>query len=172
MFAAKRDNGFTLLETVIALAVWLVIAAAAGRALIYAARASERLIGEREAFENARASLDAICANIRMAQKIVLETDGENVLKKLTLTEKNGTGLWDYEFYFNKSAAPGEAKYHRLEFGRNDEFASRIESVTMELVGDGRIEITVTTDGELCEAVKVRGSEDVRYKSVVTVVTP
>ena len=160
-------EGFTLIETVIALAVWLLLATGAGSVLVYASRASERLIVTQEIFENARASLDAITVNIQMANTVVLETDSDDVLKKLTLTERNPKGeLEEYYFFFKRGAEPDEAKYHRLEFGENNEFASHIGLIKLKVVNDKRLEITVITDGILCPSVTISGAADIRYKDV------
>ncbi|MCL2707861.1 MAG: prepilin-type N-terminal cleavage/methylation domain-containing protein [Defluviitaleaceae bacterium] len=163
----KRQNGYTLIEAAVALALWLILAAGAGSALLYSARASERLVGSQEAFENARAALDAIITNIQLAETVRVETDSDGVLKKLTCTERNGPALHDYEFFFKREALPGEAKYHRLEFGLNDEFASHIESITVEYAGGDRITVGITTDQTFGEPYTLTGSADVRYKKVI-----
>ena len=163
----NHRRGFTLIETVIALAVWLLLTAGAGSVLIYASRASERLIVTQEIFENARASLDAITVNIQMANTVLLEVDADGVLKTLKMTERNPDGqLADYSFYFKSNALPGEAKYHRLEFGLNDEFASNIEIVRLTAINGKRIEITIITDDILCPSMTLCGSVDIRYKEV------
>lgn len=164
--ARKRIRGYTLLETVIALAIWAVLAAGASRVLVYTARTVTRIVERQNAFENARAAMDALTVNIQMADTVLLETDTEGVLKKLTLTERapNGSPA-NYTFYFSKAAKPGEAKYHRLEFGLNDEFASRIETIILNHTGN-RITITVTTDDVTDPPFTLIGSADTRYKKV------
>lgn len=165
--AARANKGYTLLETVIALAVWAVLAITAAGMLAYTARANMRLTESSLAFENARVSLDALSVNIQMADTIVLETDHNGVLRQLTLTERapNGSPA-NYIFYFSKTAQPGEAKYHRLEFGLNDEFASHIETVKLVYADDGYIAVTVTTDDTLGEPLTLTASVDARYKNV------
>lgn len=166
----KGVKGFTLLETVTALAVWLLLSAGAAQVLLYASRASVRMIGEQEAFESARASLDALTVNLQLADTILLETDRNGVLSKLTLTERDPDGLSAYYiFYFDAAAEPEEAKYHRLEFGRNNEFASHIQTVRLACV-DGRMRVTVVTDDALAPPITLRSSVDVRYKRVTVTV--
>ncbi|MDR1665209.1 MAG: prepilin-type N-terminal cleavage/methylation domain-containing protein [Clostridiales bacterium] len=162
----KLKKGFTLLEAVIALAVFLTLAVAAGRALLYSARASERLLASREIFEKARIAMDALLTNIHMAEKIDLTTDG-GVLERLVLTELNPEGnLQNYEFRFYPYAAPGDAKYQWLEFNRN-ELASNIASVVIAVSDEGgriAIKITVSHNGEVLE---FNGAADIRYKQVI-----
>ena len=163
----NRCNGFTLLETAIALAVFLLLSVSASAALVYVSRSSERLMVTQNVFENARASLDALTVNIQMAEKILLETDADDVLKKLTLTERDPDGkLADYFFYFKRGAGPEEAKYHRLEFGLNAEFASHIASVKITYENERRMDITVVTDDFSGPPMTCSGSVDVRYKQV------
>ena len=165
----KHAGGYTLLEAAIALAVWAVLTAGVCSALLYTTRVSAGVIGRQQSFENARAALDAITVNIHMAYAVRLETSSDDVLKQLTLTEIGPGGIpRDYFFYFNQHAAPGSAKYHRLEFGLNDEFAAHIETVVVKQTG-GRLIVTVRTDDELGPPVTLTGSADARYKRVTSV---
>jgi len=160
-----------LVEATVALAVWMLLAAGASGILVYIARVSEQTVSAQSSFENARASLDAILVNIQLADNILIETDSSWTLKQLTLTQLDPDSKpHDYIFYFNKDAAQGEAKYHRLEFGLNSEFASQIESVKVVLESEKRISVSVTTDGTRGESVTLSGSVDARYKDVAAVI--
>jgi prepilin-type N-terminal cleavage/methylation domain-containing protein len=168
---AVRKRGFTLLEAVIALALWAVLSA--GIAVIWqsTSRASVHIIQGQDAFENARASMDAILTNLHMADTILLETDYNHVLKRLTLTQRNPSGNpHNYIFYFNIHARPGDAKFHRLEFGLHNEFASQIAKITLERKHKNRMSVTVITDGE--SAITLTGSADIRYKNVTIIQSP
>lgn len=165
----KQPNGYTLLEAVIALAVWSVLALTAAGLLVYVSRSSARMLNEAEAFENARAAVDALTANLQMADTVRVENDYDGILRKLTLTERDPDGRSaDYIFYFNASALPIQAKYHRLEFGLNDEFASRIARVTLSLSGEV-MTVTVVTDDTLCAPFTFQSMVDVRYKQVTVI---
>lgn len=172
MYAAARirkrrvRGGFTLLEAVIALAVFSLLAAGATRCWLYTTRAASRLLNTQEAFENARAAMDALTVNLQMAYEIKLKTDSDHVLEKLVLTELDDGEPSVYEFYFKRSARPGEAKYHRLEFGQNNEFASHIEQVRLMVTDNHTVTITVITDDELGQPITLTGMVDVRHKKV------
>ena len=163
----KRNKGFTLLEAVTALALWCILAASLTVVWVNTTRGSLRVIAAQDAYENARVSLDALLINMQLADTILLETDNNHVLKRLTLTQLDPEGNpHDYIFYFDKNAQLGEAKYHRLEFGLHNEFASQIASVTLTLVNENHMQVTVITDGEATPSVTLTGSVDIRYKDV------
>ena len=164
-----RRAGYTLLEVTIALSVWMILAASACQILVYTTRGSARIIDRQDAFENARAALDAIIVNIEMAETVLLETKPDGTLKKLTLTERAPNGfLAKYIFYYDGGAQPGEAKYRRLEFGLNDEFASRITALILTQ-NMGRIFITVEAAPAEGPGIVLSASVDVRYKDVTVV---
>jgi type II secretory pathway component PulJ len=169
----KKCGGVTLLEAVIALAIWMVLAA--GIIFIWQSftRSSLQIIKTQDAFENARAAMDALLINIQLADTIQLETDNNHVLKRLTLTQRDPQGNpHNYIFYYNTHAIPGEAKYHRLEFGLNNEFASQIANISLEVPHRNRIAISISTDGSLSEAITLTGLADIRYKDVTIIRSP
>lgn len=151
-----------MLELAIALAVWMVLSIGIFLLWQHTSNASVRLLTRQSAVENARAAMDALVMNIQMSNNIVLETNNANVLRRLTLTERNPQGiLHDYIFEFT----PGGNG--RLLFGAN-EFASGIASIYIVYVPGRRFNITVYTTCE--EPFVVRGSVDARYKNVTVVV--
>jgi type II secretory pathway pseudopilin PulG len=167
----KTTKGYTLLEAVIALSVWLVLAAGAASVLLYASRNSERLISQSDAFENARVSLDALIVSIQMAGSMRIEVGEGHVLKKMAPVKPDGSSVSpDYEFTFKMDAGPDEASYQQLRLG-NNEFASRIILITVKKAGEDRVTITVTAGGYSGEPVEVSGSADVRYKKVEIIQT-
>ena len=170
MRATRKCDGFTLLEATIALALFLILSTGVLFIWQYAAGRSMDIVARQNAFENARASMDALVMNLQMANTIVLETDAEHVLQQLTMTQRNPQGQpHNYIFYFDRHALPGEAKHHRLEFGLNNEFASNIALVHITYdSANGQMHITVRTDC-LPPAIPVvlEGSVDVRFKTVV-----
>lgn len=163
----RRQAGFTLLETIVALALWMILVAGATQYLSYVGRTSWHLVMRQDAFENARATLDALTANLQMADTIKLKTDSTGMLKELILTERDPDGnSAEYNFYYKADALPSEAKYRRLEFGLNDEFASRLCEVRLIYHPTGQMEIIVATDEESGPAIRLTGTVDVRYKAV------
>jgi type II secretory pathway pseudopilin PulG len=177
----KNKKGFTLLEAVIALALWLVLSAGVFFAWQHSAQSSAMLFERQNAFENARISMDAIIMNFQMARRINLQTDGRDVLQTLTLNQHfrdgsvprnclggrpwncNETHFANYTFSFNANASPTSVRFQRLEFG-NNEFAENIAEIIIQYV-DGRMEITITTGCD--EPIVLEGSVCVRYKCLV-----
>jgi prepilin-type N-terminal cleavage/methylation domain-containing protein len=165
----KANTGYTLPETIIALAIWSILALAAIHTLLYVTRVSVSALDMQDAFGHARAALDTLIVNVQMADTILLETDHEGILKKLTLTERNPSGQpANYIFYFKRTAEPGEAKYQRLEFGLNAEFAARIAYVRLKPAGEGRLGITVAAAVSGLPLV-LYASADTRYKNVTII---
>jgi prepilin-type N-terminal cleavage/methylation domain-containing protein len=161
----RPRGGFTLLEAVIALAIWAMLAAGLLFTWSHVSRTSLGVVAAQDAFENARAAMDALLMNIQLAEAIRVTTCPEHILRRMALTQRDPNGiLRDYVFDFNVHAQPGETKHHRLEFGGN-EFASQLAAVKAEHVG-GRIQITITTNGESAPAITITGSADIRYKDV------
>lgn len=165
--AKKKDKqkGFTLIELIIALSVWMVLSMSVLFIWQYTSNTVVNTITHQNAFENARASMDALVMNIQMANAITLETDGNNIMQRLTLTERNPQGqLHNYVFEFDVNAPQGALRRYRLIFGQN-EFADHIGRIYITYTPDRRMNIIVQTNCE--EPVILRGSVDVRYKDVV-----
>jgi len=163
----KARGGFTLLEAVIALALWLILSAGIFLVWQHSALSGTSLLERQSAFENARISMDALIMNFQMARRITLQTDSNDILQRLTLNQRNPQGQWqDYTFRFNLNAAPGSARHHRLEFGDN-EFAENIAEIRIEYIDESRMQITITTGCEV--PIILEGSVDARYKNVVVI---
>jgi len=164
----KHTRGFSLMEAVIALSIWMILSMGVIVIWQHASSRAGALIERQSAFESTRSSLDALMVNIQMAQSIRLEVGPNYVLSSLTLTELNPQGLLhDYVFTFDINASPGTPKHHRLEFGLNNEFASGIALVRVEPVGDRHMHITIISDCE--HAITLEGRVDIRYKQLTVV---
>ena len=163
----KSRKGFTLMEVTIALALWLILSAGVFFVWQHSAHSGMALLEQQSAFENARISMDALIMNFQMAQTITLQTDNNDILQLLTLTQRDPQGrLHDYRFYFDVNAAEGTAKHHRLEFGTNNEFAANIAEIRIIHNAD-HMQITITTGCE--EPIILRGSACVRFKCVTVI---
>jgi len=161
----KQTKGFTLLELVIALSIWMLLSMGVFFLWQHASRTTVTLIERQNALENARSSMDALVMNIQLARNIVLETTSINILRQITLTERDPQGqLHDYVFDFDINASSGSARHQVLRFGEN-EFSSGIARIYMFYIPGRRINITIYT---ACpEPIILRSSVDVRYKNVV-----
>ena len=162
---SRRTKGVTLLELTIAIAAWMILSLSVFLLWQHTSGTTVNMLTRQNAFENARASMDALTMNIQMANAITLETTGDNVLERLTLTERDPQGqLHNYVFDFNVNALPGTARYQVLRFGAN-EFASNIARIYVTYAPSGRrMDISVKTGCD--EPIVLHGSVDVRYKNI------
>jgi len=167
--AHKKDKqstkGFTLIELIIALGVWMILSLSVFFIWQYTSSTVVNTITRQNAFENARASMDVLVMNIQLASAISLETDDNNILQRLTLTERNPQGqLHNYVFEFDINAPATALRRYRLIFGQN-EFADHIGRIYITYIPGRRMDITVQTNCD--EPVVLSSSVDVRYKDVV-----
>ena len=164
----NAKGGFTLLEMVVAIAVWMILIAGASRLLWYTTHTSTGLLARQEALESARVAVDALTVNLQMAESIILHTDSDGMLRRLSLLQVAPTNnpAW-FHFYYDRNAPYGTPKYKRLEFGGHNELASNLSAVKLILSADhSLIHIAVTTDERLGEPVTLRSVVDIQYKSL------
>lgn len=161
-----NNKGFTLLEAVIALACWLVLATGVLFMWQYTAASSSGFVRRYDGLENARIAMDGLITNIQLAKEIDLLTIHDDILRRMTLIQLNPLGNpHPYEFSFNPIVAEGSPSQHRLLFG-NVEFARGIRRVYIVHTENSHLDITVETS---CDPPLVlHGSVDIRYK-IVTV---
>ncbi|MCL2386264.1 MAG: hypothetical protein FWC89_01825 [Defluviitaleaceae bacterium] len=163
----KACGGLTLLEVVIAFALWIILSIGVFMVWQHSARAGTVLLERQDAFESARVAMDALIMNMQMARQITLQTDSNDILIQLSLIQNTdpSTNQEAYRFNFNVNASYGTANHNRLRFGDN-EFASGIAEIRIYPV-DNRMRIIVTT---ACpEPIILEGSVDIRYKQVTII---
>ena len=163
----KTSAGFTLLEAVIALAVWMILSISIFFVWQYTSERSRALLERQSAFENARGAMDILLVNLQMARSIQLYVlrDTDYTLRRLILPGYYASGLptrTGFEFEFNINLPPTATTFRRLEFGGN-ELASNIALVRMQPVG-GHMRVTVKTGCEY--PIILEGSVDIRYKDL------
>jgi len=167
----KDSKGFTLLEALIALSIWMVLSLSVVFIWQHTARHSYALIERQSTFENARVTMDMLFINIQFARTIMLRVEGDYILQNIIFI---GDMPVDIELTFNIHAQPGDTWHHRLRLGRDphgQEFSSNIAMIRVEPLGtpgDWRyMHITIKTG---CESPMVpiilEGSVDIRYKNV------
>ncbi|MCL2578031.1 MAG: type II secretion system GspH family protein [Defluviitaleaceae bacterium] len=156
------NKGFTLLETVIALALWLILSAGIFMVWNYSTHRGTEMLERQSTFENARIAMDAMKMNFQLSRTIILRTGENDVLQSVTMNQLNPQGQWhDYRFTFN-------AGQQRLTFpDAGNEFASDISEIRIAYVNSSRMRIKITTDCE--EPIVLEGSVCVRYKSVTVI---
>jgi len=160
----KIRKGLTLLEATIGLALFMILVMGLFFLWQHTARASADLLGRHNAFENARATMDALLMNIQMSRHIVIVTDDDDVLQRIHLTQRDPIGApHTYRFTFDINLSPGNLRYQRVEFNDN-EFTSGIGKIRIIYIEGSRIDITVITGCQV--PITIEGSVDVRYKTV------
>ena len=166
--ASRQNKGFTLLELVIALGVWMLLSVGVFMLWQHATGVSGRALQQQNVLENGRVAMDAMVRNIEIAHTVRIIADENDLLTRLEfpayLTQ---VGIPSFTFTFN-------AQSRRLNFGGNNELASGIESIHMVYVPERRINITIqmaaddNEDSPLPpgEPLILHGSVDVRHKQV------
>jgi len=158
----KRNKGFTLIEAVIAMAIWMILSLGVFIAWQHTTQQATTIITQQNAFENARGAMDAIITNVQMSRVINLIVCNNYVLWQMGLPGYDAQGRHrPFEFHFNVNAPEGHTMHHRLNFGQN-ELASHIALVQIKPVNDTHLQITIKTS---CEPpIMLEGSVDIRYK--------
>ena len=151
-----RSKGLTLIELVIALAIWGVISVGVFFLWHHTSGSTVNALERQSAFERARGAMDAIAMNVQMASHVTLNTGADGRMQSLTIRARNPQGnLHDYIF-----THVGDT----LRIGGN-EFASNIAGVYLVYVTGKRLDIMVVTGCD--EPIVLNGSVCVRYKVVV-----
>jgi len=180
----KSSKGFTLLEAIIALSIWMLLSVSVIFIWQFTSDRTDALITRQGVFENARGAMDILIMNLQMAQSITLDVEPDYTLRTLTLTQRNPQGQWHEPRYrFDFILNPRWESHQRLNFGDN-EFARGIAMIRMEPIGNSRMNIRIVTvckclvppvSLEDCEClvapVIIEGSVDIRHK-VLTVTGP
>lgn len=165
--AKSNTGGFTLLELMIAVAVWIILLTGASRLLWYSTNVATGLIAQQEALENARVAIDALSINIKMADGITLNTHSDGTLIQVELrqirpaTHENPGGSRSYAFSYARGS-------NTLNFsGPGNQIAYHLSAIKLILSDDHElIHITVTTCESLGEPITLTTSVDIRYKNL------
>ena len=167
---AKQTTGFTLIEAVIALAIWIILSTSVLFIWHHASNRTTAILARQNAFENARGAMDVLITNLQMAKSITLYVGPNYVLRELRLPGFNPDGNpHTYIFNFDANLPPTALRFRRLEFGRN-ELASNIAMVRIQPIGGHHMLITIETGCEY--PIIIHGSVDIRYKYLTVNRTP
>jgi len=158
-------RGYTLLEVVIALGIWMVLVTSVLSVWHYTALTTGRIITRQNAFENARIAMDMMLANIQYADEVFIQTvmykGDPNTLDTMRVSPTPG----HFTFAFINTTHLNEERHNRLEFsGGGNEVARFLARVVVYYIEGERIEIIVTTTCD--EPIVLQGSVCVRYKRV------
>jgi len=158
----KTSSGFTLMEAVIALGIWAILAVSALFIWQHVSARTNALLARQNAFENARGSMDILIANIQMAKTITLNVGQDYLLTRLYLSSYNpDNNPHTYRFDFIND--PRSIRHQRLEFGQN-ELASNIALVRLQPIGGQYMRITIRTNCDI--PIVLEGSVDIRHKTL------
>ncbi|MCL2362890.1 MAG: type II secretion system GspH family protein [Defluviitaleaceae bacterium] len=161
----KTSRGFSLLEAVIALSIWMILSLSVFFIWQHVSERGTELLAQQNAFENARVALDALISNTEMARTIDLRVGRDSTLQRITLWQRAPDGnVHDFRFDFDVNAHPtNEAHFQRLRFGLQ-EIARGIAQITVQPIDGQRLLITVTTSCDY--PIVLEGSVDIRYKNL------
>ena len=161
----KRKAGFTLMEAVIALAVWMILSVSVIYMWHHVSNRTNAVLERQNALENARVAMDALTVNIQMAKSVRLEVGPRNDLRNLYLMSLNpAQNLHEYRFIFDYRLTASHDRFQRLQIGSySNHIAYYIYIVQIELADNNRqLDVMITT---ACEhPVILKGSVDIRNK--------
>jgi len=158
----KRNKGYTLIEAVIALALWMIISLGIFVVWQHITQQTTTIITHQNTFENARGAMDAIITNVQMSRNINLEVCNNYILWQMSLPGYDAQGrLRAFDFDFNVNAPEGHTMHHRLNFGEN-ELASNIALVQIRPVNYTHLQITIETS--CTPPIILESSVDIRHK--------
>jgi len=143
----RGEGGYTLLETLLAVTVTILVLSAALRLLSFTSAAAARAVVRGELTESARTSADVMRTNIQRASELKLTADANNTLKRLELTEPGQAS--SYIFTYDPAAPPAASGYHRLIFsgdGGYNELASNIACIRILSDNPDTLIIEILTD--------------------------
>ena len=164
----KRTAGFTLMEAVIALAVWMVLSVSVFFVWQNVSRHTSAVLERQSALENARVAMDALIINIQMARSIELDVGRNFDLREMRLGSYNADGnVHTFYFHFDCRLSPGDDRFQSMHFGTlGNEIASNLRSVEIWHSDERRqLDITITTG--CTNPIVLTGSVDIRYKRFV-----
>lgn len=168
-----RKSGFTLLELVVAMSVWMIFMAGVTYFVWHTSRSSSVIMVRQNAFENARVAVDMLAVNLQMADDIVLRTDPDGMLRYLSVNQICPQGSEHfYNFRYNRDLSAAATRFQRLEMGGGtgirrayNEIARYLSEVRLVVSADRQlIHITVTASAGLEEPITLGSAVDIRYK--------
>ena len=164
----KSKAGFTLMEAVIALAIWMLLFTSVFVIWHHASQRKEGLLARQSDFENVRGAMDILLVNMQMAKSIRLYVDrpgSGDILRRMYLPgycSRYGRPH-DFVITFNPNLHHTAAMFQRIGAG-GQEMASNIEVVRIRPVAGQYMHVTLETSCE--HRFVLEGSVDIRYRQV------
>ena len=143
------NRGFTLIEAVMSLALFMILSMGVLLLWQYTARNAENAIRTQNALDNLGIAMEGLLTNIELSHTIMLRTDSQNILTQINLTGLNPQRQHHiYTFTFSRSALPSEPRYKSLFFGGpagQQQYAYGIELIRIVNAHNRRLDITITS---------------------------
>lgn len=143
----KNKEGFTLIELVLASALFSILGLTITILLSYTIKINGQLIDKSSKLENARIAMDFIQTNIEAAEKYSLNQFG----KFLVIDKKDG-------FYFKFNNIAKEITYG------NNLLSENIENISINVINDIMYIQIIMKKSENHEPLKIIGQLSVKYK--------
>ena len=150
-FNKTNNSGFTLIELIAALGLWVILLSGIFVVQWHSARVSAGLTDKQNAMENARVAVDMLAVNLQMAERFQLNTDAAGNLSSLRLYQlrPDACPQFSHENCIN-CIHPYVFNYltflRRLNFSGN-ELASGIDATRLIFCEDTKLmHISVTAD--------------------------
>lgn len=145
----KNEDGFTLIELILASALFSILAVSITILLSYTIKINTQLTDKSIKLENARIAMDFIQTNIKSAEKYSLNQSG----KLLVIDKKDG-----FYFKFNNGIK-------QITYGDNL-LSENVENISINVIHDIMyIQITMK-NLENYEPLKIIGQISVKYKEI------
>ena len=175
----RGDEGYSLIDTLLAITVTMIVLATALRLLTFASGAASRAVVRNELMECARTAATVMSRNIQRSSEFKLTLVGNNTLRRLELIQpevkpgKPGT----YIFEYNPTVSKLDANYHRLIFtgdrgiegnSGSNELASNLADVRILINGQDTMFIEIKTDN----TITVNSDKKVAGKNEIITVEP
>ena len=173
-------NGFTLIEVVMSLALFMILSFGVLLLWQYTSRSAASAIRTQNALDNLGIAMDALLTNIEFSHTIVLQANNQNILRRLELTGLNPQNQQHtYVFTFDPNAHHTSSRYKSLFFGGQlgqQQYAYGIETIHIFNRGYTRLDITIASvclcrtrcaQVKLCSSrITISGSADIMHKHV------
>ena len=143
--SSDLNKGFTLIEAVMSLALFMILSFGVLLLWQHAARSAENAIRTQNALDNLNIAMNGLLANIELSHTIMLRTESQNVLEQLNLWGLDPHGRpHTYMFSFQRRALHSSAGYKSLRLGLQ-QYAYGIELIQIVNQNNKRLDITITS---------------------------
>ena len=153
-------RGYTLIETLISLALFMLLSAAAFHLMYTVRHGSNVALKQQDAIDQLSLAMDSLVANIQRSHTIALLTRSDDVLLRLDLHVGHPPTGHVYQITYNPSATSQALSYHILSFGGQPSVYG-ISDIRIKNVGNRRLDIKISSLEP--QPMTIKGSVDIRH---------